>query len=297
MKKIIEITLVLSLLSIPLFAFSQLRSVAMVLQLKDTGVDSPLLYYMINDTVVYDLGKGKDGVFDICLPGNRVNDSAAFVIQSERLWIKIATVRQLENNTVCKSGTVSLTLLEIERIKQGDPESQKEYKTPPRPHQPTLLVDDHYYDNNPLLHADFLQLVALSKEDSLYCSEWVPKKAFDGTYYLDYPIIKHPRAHCVEKTMDSLQLELFDYYLDCERQENIELVINRLTFVVDEKGLTRGAYCFVKKDQQEQAKKIAIKILHRFKNERFSPAINVETGKPVPDLMEFFISKRHSAPN
>lgn len=297
MKKKIEIILILSLILLPLYAFSQLRSVAMVLQLKETQAENPLLFYMLNDTVVYDLGKGKDGIFDICLPGNRVNDSAAFVIQSEKIWVKIATVRQLENNTECKNGTVSLTLLEIERIKQGDPENEKEYKTPPRPHQPTMLVDDHYYDNNPYLHADLLQFEALSKEDSLYCTEWLPKKAFDGTYYLDYPFIKYPQAQCMEKTMDSLGLELYDYYLKCEYQENVELVINRITFVVDEKGLIRGAFCFVKKDQQEQFKKIAMRILHRFKNERFSPAIDVETGKPVPDLVEFFIPKRHSVPH
>lgn len=288
--KRVKIVLIIMLLLLPLWLFPQLRSVAMTLQLKTQETQNPPLFYMLNDTIVYDLGEGNDGKYDICLPGKMVNDSAAFAVQSEKQWIKIATIGSLENNHVCNRGTMTLTLLGIERVMQGDPENPKEFKTPPRPHQPTLLIDDHFFDENPFQHANHLLLVTLSADDSLYCSRLLPKQAFDGNYYLEFTCLKYPQAKCLEKTMDSLRKEFCDFYYECERQEQIKLTVYDMTFIVDEVGFIRGIYCFVEKEQLEHGKNVAIKILKHFKNERFSPAINAETYEPVPDIVEFFVS-------
>ncbi len=281
--------LILAMSFIPMLAVSQLRSVAMVLKLETTEGNTPSLFYMLNDTIIYDLGTGENGIYDICIPGKKVNSHAAFAIQSEDKWLKIATLEQLETNDVCRNGIFSLFLLEIERITRESPENPKELKSPPRPYQPSLLLNDCFFDEDPFPHAKHLIMVAFSANDSLYCSHLLPKQAFDSTYFINYPYLTHPQATSLEKTMDCLNTEFCEYYLKCKHKENLELTIFSMAIIVDETGIIRGAFCFVEKSQNEQGKNLAMKILKHFKDERFSPAINIETGETVPDILEFLI--------
>lgn len=289
-KIFIKIT-VLFLLVIPYSAFSQLRSVAMKIQLKTDENKIPSLFYMLDDTVIYDLGTGSEGIYDLCIPGSQVKNDATFVVQSEDHWVKITTIEQLETNGVCKNGTITLTLLEIKRIYKGEPVDVREYKTPPTPHQRALLNDGSQDTGftfllDSLRQSTLLLLVTSTTEDSLYCLSFLPKQAFDGTYYTDNLVLKYPKASCIDKTMDSLQSEFCECYLQCLNEETVNPTISTMTFIIDEKGSLRGVFFFLNKEKQKSGVNIATKILDCFQNESFYPAKDMESGELVPDLFE-----------
>ncbi len=124
------------------YTFSQPRSVIMTLQLKTSEETIPSLFYMLQDSVIYDLGKGSEGIYEECLPAKMVNNDAAFAIQVDDKWRKIATIGQLEEQGVCSNGAITLTLLEIKRILRNDPVDPREYKTPPKPYHRALLSEN-----------------------------------------------------------------------------------------------------------------------------------------------------------
>lgn len=130
------------LLSIPVVGISQYRSVAMVFQFETTEETIPSLFYMFRDSVIYDLGKGKEGFYNECIPAKMVNNDAAFVIQDDNKWKKIVTVEQLEEQGAYSDGTITLTLLKITRIPCDAPDDPREYKTPPHPYHRALLSED-----------------------------------------------------------------------------------------------------------------------------------------------------------
>lgn len=284
MNRLIKIVL---LLFMPILAFPQFRSVVMVLQLETTEETVPSLFYMFQDSVIYDLGKGKDGFYNECIPAKMVNTNAAFVIQVDNKWEKIATVGQLEKKGVCSNGTITLTLLEITRIPRDAPDDPREYKTPPNPYHRALLSEDGLPFTDSNWNSYQLILVASSAEDSLYCSTFLPKQAFDGTYYMKNNAVKYPKASCKGMTMDSLRSELCKCFHEFKSEKAARPLINNVTFVVDERGIIRGLFLFVEKEKQVIGRNVATKILFRFQNKRFHPAKDWITEEPVPDLVEF----------
>lgn len=284
MNKIIIIVLMIFM---PILAFPQYRSVVMVFQLETTEETVPTLFYMFQDSVIYDLGKGKEGFYNECIPAKMVNTDAAFAIQVDNKWEKIVTVGQLEEQGVYSDGTITLTLLEITRIPRDAPDDPREYKTPPNPYHRALLSDDGFPFSSSNWDSYQLLLVASSAIDSLYCSSFLPKRAIDGTYYTDNLVLKYPKASCKDMTMDSLRLELCKCFHEFESEKAARPLINNVTFVVDERGIIRGLFLFVEKEKKAIGRNVAKKILYRFQNERFHPAKDWITEKPVPDLVEF----------
>ncbi len=287
MRKLIKILVLLLL--VPVVAFPQLRSTVIVLQLKTNGDTIPSLLYMLHDTVVYDLGKGIEGKYEECIPGKMLTAEAAFAIQINDKREKLTTIGQLEEQGVCRHGTITLTLLEIKRIFRDDPDDPREYNTPPKPYRRALFREDFLKYNNSNGDLFDLLMVTLSAEDSSFCSAFLPKQALDGTYYLENNINKYPKAICIDKTMDSLRLELCMYSRECEKEEELKPTINNLTFIIDERGFIRGLFLFVEKEKQTNGRKVATEILNRYHKERFHPAKDWITEEPVPDLVEFFL--------
>lgn len=285
MSKLIKILL---LFSIPIVAFPQYRSVVIALQLNSNDNTTPSLFYMLQDSVIYDLGKGKEGFYEESIPAKMVTNDATFAIQVDDKWGKIATIGQLEEQGVCSNGAITLTLLEIKRILRNDPEDPREYKTPPKPYHRALLSEDGLPFTGTNWDKYQLLLVASSDADSLFCSAFLPKQAFDGSYYTVDSVIEYPKASCMDKTMDCLKIHFSEYYLQCESEEDIKPAINDMTFIIDENGVVRGVFCFVEKEKMIYGKNVAKKVFNRFKNERFHPAKDVATGKPVPDMVELY---------
>ncbi len=268
------------------YTFSQPRSVIMTLQLKTSEETIPSLFYMLQDSVIYDLGKGLEGIYEECIPAKMVSNDAAFAIQVDHKWEKIATLRQLEDQGVCSNETTTLTLLEIKRILRDDPEDPREYKTPPKPYHRALLSENGLPFTGTNWDSYQLLLVTSSVADSLFCSAFLPKQAFDGTYYTVNSVIEYPKASCMNKTMDCFSVYFSEYYFQCETEEKIKPAINAMTFVVDENGVIRGMFCFIEKEKLAYGKNVATKVFNHFKDEPFHPAKDIITGKSVPDLVE-----------
>lgn len=284
MSKFIKILLLL--LSIPVIGIPQLRSAVIVLQLKTSGETIPSLYYILHDSVIYDLGNNTEGIYEECIPGKLVANDASFAIQADGIWKKIATIEQLEKQNVYNNGTITLTLLEIKRILRNDPEDPREYRTPPKPYYRALLSEDGLPFTDGNRNSYQLLLVASSADDSLFCSSLLPKRAFDGTFYMDNDIIKYPKASCINMTDECLKTKFSEFYLHYEAEEIVKPGINEMTFIVDEKGVVRGIFCFVEKEKLAYGKNVATKIFNHFKDERFHPAKSIHTGKVVSDMVE-----------
>ena len=285
MNKLVKIVIILFM---PILAFPQYRSVVITLQLKTSDDTIPSLFYMLQDSVIYDLGKGKEGYYEECIPAKTVTNDAAFAIQVDDKWEKIATIRQLEEQGVCSYGKTTLSLLEIKRIHRNDPEDPREYKTPPKPYHRALLSEDGLPFTGTNWDSYQLLLVASAVADSIFCSAFLPKQAFDGTYYTVDSGIEYPKACCMNKTMDCFSVYFSEYYLQCEGEEDIKPAINDMTFIIDENGVVRGVFCFVEKEKMIYGKNVAKKVFNRFKNERFHPAKDVATGKPIPDMVVLY---------
>lgn len=166
---------------------------------------------------------------------------------------------------------------------------QDEYRPLPKPHHRSLFREARG-DSLPSIGSQWskcqLMLIASSATDSLYCSTFLPKQAFDSTYFMDNDTLTYPEATCKNLPLDSLKLKISEYYLQCEAEEAVKPGINELVFVVDEKGVVRGVFCFVEKEKRFSGKNVVSKVLNRFKNEQFYPAIDILSRRPVHDMVE-----------
>lgn len=134
-----------------------------------------------------------------------------------------------------------------------------------------------------------LTLITETEQDSSYCTSLMPKIAFDGTQYIEGIVFRSPVAKLKDESLGSIQSRISNYYNGCLEemgQDNKALIIASIFLIIDEKGILRGLYFDLDKSQKEIAMLLARKIFREFNNEEFLPAIDIETGNPISDIIE-----------
>ena len=140
-----------------------------------------------------------------------------------------------------------------------------------------------------LLSAYELTLVTETERDSIYCVPLMLKIAFDGTQYTEGIVFRSPKARLKDESLGSIQSRVSDYYHDCLEemgQDNKASVLTSVFLIVDERGCLRGLYFDLEKEQKELELLLARKIFRKFRDEMFCPAVDLETGDFVSDIIE-----------
>ena len=127
-------------------------------------------------------------------------------------------------------------------------------------------------------------LVVESDEDSLFCLPFMPDLYDDCIWAFPSHPATYPEVSPTEKSIKVLEDELKEQLDEYRTYFN---VLQSVLVVFDAEGLPRGIIIFVGKDQKHDIVQFGKEMLSYLKKEKFSPGIDieVETGKPIPDIM------------
>lgn len=156
--------------------------------------------------------------------------------------------------------------------------------------QNTGMINGQQHKIDSLLYTIERTLIAMDAEDSTFCNAWMPKIAFDGTEYSTDMYFRSPKAKLLDESSGTIQhlVKGFLVNLECDNASD-EPVFTSINLIIDEHGQCRGLYAELKKNKKECAVHMAREVFNYVKVKAFCPAIDIETSKPIPDVIEIII--------
>lgn len=172
----------------------------------------------------------------------------------------------------------------------------------PKRHEDVLLLQNKaifyaQHEIDSILNTYEMALITTNKEDSVFCSQWMPKIAFDGTEYNTDMYFRSPRARPLDESSGSIQFLVKSFFLNlkCD-DENEKPIFTSINLIIDEKGHCRGLYFYLEKDKRECALYMAREVFSFVKVKLFCPAIDIKTGEPIPDIMVINLADNYNVP-
>ena len=108
---------------------------------------------------------------------------------------------------------------------------------------------------------------------------------------------RSPRARPLDESSGSIQFLVKSFFLNlkCD-DENEKPIFTSINLIIDEKGHCRGLYFYLEKDKRECALYMAREVFSFVKVKLFCPAIDIETGEPIPDIMVINLADNYNVP-
>ncbi|MBR5631657.1 MAG: hypothetical protein IKW82_08445 [Bacteroidales bacterium] len=295
--------LLVSILFTRLLAFPQYASLQVRLHVETTDESYPDFYYLIDETVVYQFTNDSAGNYEVNVAKQFDKDDAWIAIKDNQNLEKLTTISKLDKDQVMYFGDRIISLTLCNRYHDED------FKLPENCFFPTnrfmersdfetKLLNQKELDslcavldriNDSLKELLDVIIVAETREDSLFCSSFIPEYEYLGTYSSKPTCcFCYPTISGAGRSLEEIETDVCSLYKLLKKQAYYDAVdLGSIQLVVDEEGRPRGLWIDILKSQKDMVVSCALVLLKYLKNEDFNPSIDYDTGMPVPDFVSF----------
>lgn len=295
--------LLVSILFTRLLAFPQYATLQVRLHVETASESYPDFYYVFNDTVIYQFTNDSTGNYGVSVAKQFDKDVAWIAITDHQNLEKLTTVSQLDNDKVLYFGDCVISITSCKRYHDEDFKSLENCFFPTNRLMRRFGLESQSSEqkeldslcavldriNDSIKELLDVIIVAETREDSLFCSSFIPEYEYLGTYSSKPTCcFCYPTISGAGRSLEEIETDVCSLYKLLKKQSYYDAVdLGSIQLVVDEEGRPRGLWIDILKSQKDMVVSCALVLLKYLKNEDFNPSIDYDTGMPVPDFVSF----------